>query len=299
MTTENPERLAETIDRNPHRVSGDVVPMRSDDAAFGRRPSNPGSPRTPEDAVPDWQIDKLYAHDGWHNIATPEPVAAAWTALEAAAQRIEDYAQQWHDLDRAERTAAPAADAAAYQAMKAGKTPPASVDVVDNTAAKRAALANMAAAYRLAQEARRDYDRTVRRELPEWRQHLVESLPPLQPAARAAWLDFRARYGAWRTTISAIAAMAHGVGPVERPASRRHVDQQWKTAHAGMTALDGILGSASPVLTGEWIAEPPGITPPLWRRSEMAQDPYHHAELRRIERAERDAGTTVTTYLVP
>jgi hypothetical protein len=295
-----PASLAQEVQRNPQRSGNELpsTPAAEVDPAPSR-PRNADDPKTPEDAVPDWWIEKLYAHEPWHNVNTPTAVTEAWNRLEAAAERIESYADQWHHLDAAERRATPTANATAYEAMKAGKTPPTTVTIVDNSAAKRAALANMAAAYRLAEEARRDYDRTVRAELPAWRQKIVDTLPPLQPAARQAFANFHREFRKWRRTLAAIHAMTNPLHHVDPPATSSHHADQWKAARDGIAAIEGILGSNNPVLTGEWIAEPPGIDPPLWRRQELAGDPYFHPELRRIERAERDAGKTITNYLVP
>jgi hypothetical protein len=210
-------------------------------------------------------IDTGCAADVLRGDATVDDVLLPPDLRTGGAIELDD---EWSRLDHEERTAPEIAASATYEAMAAGRKAPA-VKPVDNAAAKATIEAKIEALLRLAAEAQNAYIVAVRSELPAWRDVIAKSLIAKREEARRHLSDLGAAVNGWLAVKNALAVMNLEIDPGWYPPGRDILGRVPDTI-AALADLSKGLGASNDAISGDYLAAPLGLDPPMWHRQWIA-----------------------------
>ena len=246
-------------------------------------------------------LDKLQARPHWHTIAPPEAVVTAWADLTGTIVQLQDLDDEWAAVGVSDAAALNDYQRAYAESVEKDTKPPKPPQLTDPHTEQQRIKAEFRALMAFASRRRRTYDRAVTDALPAWRQEVLDGIDPeaTLAAARKALFDLQATVSRHNGTAATVRAMNQAIDPDwgNVPTGKSRFAELRIQLADGLNAVSAYLGSSDQSVTGEDLADPVGIKPPMSVRRWMAShSPDWRRQLRAVEEAENFAITDYTRH---
>jgi hypothetical protein len=229
--------------------------------------------------------------------AAPE-VAALWRAVEGEVEAAVELSLKLEELQGAEKRAVQEHKVRVRAALDAGKPAPAAPKPRDYEAERDLLRGELQVRRERIEAARKVYRDAARAAMPEALAALAGGLEDRRAKAAAAFVPFAAEFRAWRRDIAACDLLARELdADADRLVARTsaHARETAASAVRGVEAVQALLDTDDPVVTGRRHVEPDPLEVPLhvrraWWDSESQRD------LQRLAALEREEGYAISRF---